>query len=60
MIASHRIALLAATAALVAAAVSPAVAQTPATAAAAPVAAGNLPADPWPRQVNLTTGTVLM
>ena len=60
MIALHRIAVIAATTALAAASMAPAAAQTQATTAAAPAAAAALPADPWPRQVNLSSGTVLM
>ena len=57
MIAFHHLALL--TAAALAAAV-PALAQTASAPAATASSASALPADPWPRQVNLTAGTVLM
>jgi len=47
-------------AALLSAAVHLATAQPAAAPAAAASAASALPADPWPRQINLSTGTVLM
>ena len=64
MLASARFASLALGAAVFAAAALPAAAQTAPQTAAPPATpattATALPADPWPRQVNLTSGTVLM